>query len=400
MKQHLTHSTIAKSILLYVVMTAGVLLAGCASKPSALDDEGNLKKGCMKYTVKLSPTEMLRTCAGETMDSTLEQIMLLAEAGSADTAKDYFACLCAAANDGNVLLAQYFAGRYIGLHLDDDNENVCSCWKEHWGYCVERTYQVILDRLDSFCQPCSYDWKHYTPAFEDSTELTFYLTGVKSSKTESINKMIQVRGDFNIWCVCDEEATTALRTALNEFSEHQLGSLISASSSPTELGVADVKDMERIDRLLAQAAEAGVYDPKEVKVAWGLSKVCGTADDNTLTLYALNVGMNNGKPLMEGPCIANAKVDSKDNSVRVVFTSEGKEQFRTLTRDHFGHQIAFTLDDVVLSAPFIMRVTEGGEFVLSGCYSKETAQECVAILKSGRLPVCVEIVSMQSGALR
>ncbi len=77
--------------------------------------------------------------------------------------------------------------------------------------------------------------------------------------------------------------------------------------------------------------------------------------------------------------------------VQIEWKPEGAEKFYELTKDNVGKQLAIVLDNVVVSAP---RVDEPIREIatISGDFSAETAEELVALLKSGAFTAPVEVI--------
>ncbi len=80
------------------------------------------------------------------------------------------------------------------------------------------------------------------------------------------------------------------------------------------------------------------------------------------------------------------------HTVGIEFKAEGALRFGELTRDNVGKQVAIVLDNVVVSAPNVNEAIEGGQASISGNFTQETAEELVALLKSGAFSAPVEVI--------
>jgi len=101
------------------------------------------------------------------------------------------------------------------------------------------------------------------------------------------------------------------------------------------------------------------------------------------------------KVLLTGAAIKNAQVEIGQWGqpyVALEFTSEGAEEFADITGRHVGERLAIILDNVVKSAPVIKTRITGGKAVIEGSYSMEKANELKIVLKSGALPVPLNII--------
>ncbi len=81
--------------------------------------------------------------------------------------------------------------------------------------------------------------------------------------------------------------------------------------------------------------------------------------------------------------IAQARVtDLGDHpAVEITFTEQGQKKFARLTEDHLGKPLAIMVAGKVLAAPIVRAKVSGGKALLSGNYSKETAEGIVKTIK-------------------
>lgn len=94
---------------------------------------------------------------------------------------------------------------------------------------------------------------------------------------------------------------------------------------------------------------------------------------------------------------AHAQIDqSNQNLVALEFTSEGGEKFADLTRKNVGKRIAILLDKQILTNPNVNEAITGGKAVITGSRTLEEAQNLAILLRSGSLPVKVEIVETRT----
>jgi protein-export membrane protein SecD len=70
---------------------------------------------------------------------------------------------------------------------------------------------------------------------------------------------------------------------------------------------------------------------------------------------------------------------------------EGAREFARITESNVGGRLAIVLDDVVVSAPRINSEIPSGEGVIEGGFTAETARDLALILKTGALPVKLNI---------
>ena len=91
---------------------------------------------------------------------------------------------------------------------------------------------------------------------------------------------------------------------------------------------------------------------------------------------------------------AQAGVDPQNNQpvVNITFDTQGGRRFADLTTQNVNRQFAIILDGEVLSAPNINEPILGGQAMISGGFTTETANQLAISLRSGALPVDLTVV--------
>lgn len=93
---------------------------------------------------------------------------------------------------------------------------------------------------------------------------------------------------------------------------------------------------------------------------------------------------------------AQAQIDHNRNLVALEFSDEGGKKFADLTAKNIGKTIAILLDKQVLTTPVVQEMITGGKAVITGNRSIEEAQHLAILLRSGSLPVKVDILETRS----
>ncbi|AHE54471.1 protein translocase subunit SecD [Sphingomonas sanxanigenens] len=83
---------------------------------------------------------------------------------------------------------------------------------------------------------------------------------------------------------------------------------------------------------------------------------------------------------------------SNEPVVGIRFNGSGAKKFARVTTDNVGKPFAIILDGVVLSAPNINEPITGGSAQISGSFTVESANQLAIALKSGSLPVKLNVV--------
>ncbi|GAB5482936.1 MAG: hypothetical protein Pars92KO_26930 [Parasphingorhabdus sp.] len=84
--------------------------------------------------------------------------------------------------------------------------------------------------------------------------------------------------------------------------------------------------------------------------------------------------------------------DTNAPVVNITFDTEGGAKFARLTQNNVGRPFAIILDGVVLSAPNINEPILGGSAQISGNFTVEEANQLSIALRSGALPVELQVV--------
>jgi preprotein translocase subunit SecD len=74
------------------------------------------------------------------------------------------------------------------------------------------------------------------------------------------------------------------------------------------------------------------------------------------------------------------------------FDSEGARRFGEATRDNVGKQLAIVLDNKVISAPVVREPILGGNGIISGSFTVQSASDLALLLRAGALPAPITIL--------
>ena len=106
-----------------------------------------------------------------------------------------------------------------------------------------------------------------------------------------------------------------------------------------------------------------------------------------------------GNTALTGTDLQNAKEETDQqgqNLVALEFSSEGGQKFADLTTKNVGRKIAILLDGEVLTAPNVKEPVTGGKAVITGSRTLEEAHNLAILLRSGSLPVKVNIIETRT----
>ncbi len=94
---------------------------------------------------------------------------------------------------------------------------------------------------------------------------------------------------------------------------------------------------------------------------------------------------------------ARAQMDqAQQNLVALEFTPEGADKFAKVTAENIGKPISILLDKQVLTSPTVQAIIPNGKAVITGNRTMEEAQDLAILLRSGSLPVKVEVMETRT----
>ncbi len=100
------------------------------------------------------------------------------------------------------------------------------------------------------------------------------------------------------------------------------------------------------------------------------------------------------KETITGADLVDAKVQLGNSGEAIVgfkLSPEGGRKFAEITGNNVGRQLAIVLDDRVYSAPTIRSRISGGEGVIEGGFTTDSAKDLALVLRAGALPAPVKI---------
>lgn len=132
------------------------------------------------------------------------------------------------------------------------------------------------------------------------------------------------------------------------------------------------------------------------------------ADPNSVppgTEYMEYTAIENGKPVVRGYLIATRpEMDGKNidkaramrdqmgqRSISLTFNSQGAEDFKRVTENNVGRQLAIVLDGKLYCAPNINEAIAGGSASISGSFTDEESQTIANALQAGNFPFAIKV---------
>ncbi len=97
-----------------------------------------------------------------------------------------------------------------------------------------------------------------------------------------------------------------------------------------------------------------------------------------------------GKDLQESSVAFNQSTGGPE--VSLVFTPEGAQKFAEITKRNVGKRVAIVLDNQVIEAPTVNQIITGGNAVITGGFTTDSAKALSIQLNAGALPVPLSIL--------
>ena len=101
------------------------------------------------------------------------------------------------------------------------------------------------------------------------------------------------------------------------------------------------------------------------------------------------------RAIISGDDLIDANLDKDQNgqpAVSIKFNASGGRKFARVTQENVGKPFAMILDNQVLSAPNINDAILGGNAIITGSFSTDSANQLAIALRSGKLPVALKVI--------
>jgi SecD/SecF fusion protein len=157
------------------------------------------------------------------------------------------------------------------------------------------------------------------------------------------------------------------------------------------VGYASIKDTSMINKMLKMEK---MSFPRNLAFAW----THNPEKNNPLIheLVALRISTRDGNAPLEGDVIVDAKDTINRNGqviVTMMMNAEGARILRRLTNENVGNELAIVIDGRVYAYPQILNQVSNGHMTIAGSFTREEAHDLATMIKAGRLPVAVKVIS-------
>lgn len=230
---------------------------------------------------------------------------------------------------------------------------------------------------------------------------TTLLNSVDSNQTDTTKSLLsQAKLDSNI-VVSD---TSQLQQSKSDnLKQHPLvGRIYPAMDQNNQLvdgpvlGFVSVSDTGAVSKLLSNP-EVKALLPSDLILTWSIKPDPRFKGAVVFDLVALKTTPE-GTAQLGGDVISNARHNFDQNKgsaeVTMIMNASAAKKWAELTRQNIGKAIAIVLDGRVYSNPTVQGEISGGVSSITGNFTIEEAQDLSNVLKSGKLPVRINIVEL------
>ena len=360
-------------------------------------------QGGMHVTLQVGTPQFVQELAGEYADSTLNNIINVAEQRALNNDTDFIEEMAREfeKRDENARLSRYFRSETADITRRTSNERVVEYLKEQRDAAVDRAMEIIRTRVNR------YGVNEPAIMKKGNNRIVVELPGVDNK--ERVRGLLKGTARLEFRLMGDPEEVNSAKQQIVEFynqgqdtatGEQQLQGgpqnpltevLNMRTRSRYVFGYASGMDTSRVNALLDSAAVQTML-PRNTELLWGAQPVgSGQQNDNLYQLLAVN-----DEPELTGDVIEEARVnfDQQTNQPRVSMNmnSEGARRWARITGANIGNPIAIVLDNYIYSYPRVQTKISNGRSSISGLQDVTEDEDLVNILLSGSLPAPLDIV--------
>ena len=188
----------------------------------------------------------------------------------------------------------------------------------------------------------------------------------------------------------------------------QGGTHVVLQAEDTELALVDEDAMQRVVSIMEKRVnELGLTEPiiqregeRRVIIELPGIKDPDKAIETIGKTAMLEFKDEAGNTLLTGTDLKDAQAAMNQQNgqcvVNLEFSDEGAQKFADATLENVGRQIAILLDGEILTNPVVREPILGGRAEISGQRDLEEAQRLAVLLRSGALPVKVNIIETRT----
>lgn len=160
------------------------------------------------------------------------------------------------------------------------------------------------------------------------------------------------------------------------------------------VGYCAISDTSKVNKMMTIATDSGLFK-KDIRFLWEVKAF----DEKKSLLWLIAIYVDDdGKPALNGDNVTAAYSDydvNGNNVISMTMNSYGSNVWKKLTKKNIGKNIAIVLDNFVYSYPTVQGEIPNGRSLITGNFTKDEADDMATILKLGKLPYKLNILSSE-----
>lgn len=348
-------------------------------------------KGGMNVTLQLSPSDILRSMAGENVTPQFNRVIALTDSAvKAEHSNDYVAAFMEQAEtvSPKLNLQQTFGDKIKGA---TSNSEIASRLKTELKDRVTSSANVLRQRIDAFgvVSPNIQE-------LEKDGQILLELPGVTDH--ERMEELLKASAnlEFFVEKPVNEyfDQFTQLDAKIKESGDQKgfFGHFAQLMDRGMVLGIATKMEMPVIDSLLRQAQDDRMF--ADIHFSWG-AKGTPTPEGDVFELYSMKT--DGGDAILSGDVVSDAVMDYDKQAggtyVSMTMTPDAAAKWSSITGQNIGKRVAIVLDDRVYSAPTVQNQISGGRSQITGQFTPDEGKDLANVLKSGKMAGQIDIIS-------
>ena len=184
-----------------------------------------------------------------------------------------------------------------------------------------------------------------------------------------------------------EQSLEIVRRRIDEVGTNE-PTIVRRGSERILVELPGLNDPNRVKKLLGKTANLTFRLASESEDSFG-SELLSYEDSEKKMRISKRVALS-GDNLVN----ANPSFDNQNNETTVNFSLDrvGTKKFARLTSNNVGKRLAIVLDNKIISAPSIREPIIGGNGVITGDFTFQSATDLALLLRSGALPAPLTII--------
>lgn len=154
--------------------------------------------------------------------------------------------------------------------------------------------------------------------------------------------------------------------------------------------IVDLPGVQNVEEAIKLIGTTAQLDFRELKVDGQTSSSAAAALENFVSTGLTGRDLKKASPAPSTQSIKGGW------EVQIVFTEEGAKKFEQITTRNLGKPLAIFLDNQFVEAPIVQGSISGGNAVISGNFTADSAKQLAVELNAGALPAPIAVVQQRN----